>query len=114
MYVYPSFTLTTTREDYNDSPYLDLTFSALVHETKGRYPDPPVYFYDSPHRNGPFTRVGVHRFRHQPAYDSEQLIARDRIDNPGAVYTIACVSRPLFRDMGRRFVDRKCGLPRVG
>jgi len=114
VYVYPSFYFQAEREDYDSSPYLDLTYTANVHRTDGRYPDPLAYFYESPARNGPFTRVAIRRFRHRREYDSEQLFATARISNPGAVYTIACIRRRLFADMGRSFFDPKCGLPRVG
>jgi hypothetical protein len=112
VYVYPSFFYQAEREDYNSSPYLDLTYTANVHRADG-YPDPLVYFYDGPARNGPFTRVATRRFRHRRDYGGEQLIASARISNPGAGYSFACIKRQLFRDMGRSFSDPKCGLPRI-
>jgi hypothetical protein len=112
VYVHPFYAFTTARET-DISPYLDLTYSATVHTTHGAYPRQAVYFYASRARNGPFTRVAIRPLRARPSYYSEQLIATARIHEPASVYTIACTRHQLFRDMGRRFVLRQCGAPRV-
>jgi hypothetical protein len=113
VYVYPNTVLTTEREKYNTSPYLDLTYSAGVHRTSGAYPREQVYFYSSPARHGPYTRVASVRLRARREYKAELLIARARIYSPQAVYTIACIPHQLFRDMGRPFRVRWCGSRRL-
>lgn len=113
VYVYPYIVLITKRENYNASAFLDLTYSAIVHRTKGRYPDELVYFYSRPGRRGPFTRIATARLHPHRSYDSEQLLATARIFKPGSVYTLACIRHQLFRDMGRTYTNRRCGSPQL-
>ncbi len=109
--VLPSLLLTTQREQYGESPWVDATLSAVVHEMKGHYPAARVFFYSASTRRGPFTRVGSARFHvaHRSGIYGTQLAALLRIRSPAAIVVRACLRRQLVSDMGAPFLARWCG-----
>lgn len=110
IYVLPYLVLTAQRENYGSSPWIDVTYSALVHRMR-RYPHQLAYFYMSSSRHGRFTRVGAARFRvavRSGVYGT-QLHAKVRIYDRHPVYFRACFRHRLVADMGPRFTARGCG-----
>jgi hypothetical protein len=110
IYVLPAVGLTSVREKYGYSPWLDVTFAATVHAMR-RYPRALVYFYASGSRRGPLIRVGSSRFRValRMGYYGTQLDAKLRVYSRTAVYLYACYRHRLVSDMGPRYTLAKCG-----
>jgi hypothetical protein len=112
IYVLPYLTFLTKRENYGNSPWLDLTVSALVHRMR-RYPHQRVYFYAASSRSGPYRRIGSARFRVgvRSGIYGTQLRATFRVYSTRAAYLVACFRHRLVRDMGPSFNDTRCGRP---
>jgi hypothetical protein len=114
IYVFPNYFVSSEREKDGDSPWIDVTFSATVHAMH-RYPRQRVYFYASPSRRGPYSRIGSARF-HVAARSGDEgttLHATVRVNSPRSVYLLGCIKHQLVSDMGHPFNNRKCGRPRL-
>lgn len=114
VYLYPLTSLTVVRENDNYSPYLDLTYTALVHRQKPPYPHPVVYFYGRATAHGALRRIGAVRIHARSEYPDAELIAKLRYRDTGSLYSFACVRHQLVRDMGVPFTNRFCGAPSIG
>jgi hypothetical protein len=114
IFVYPAVSLIDTRANNGASPWIDMTFTAVVHRVRHGYPTGPVYFYLGSKRKGPYRRVAVSRLRpHRGSTGAEDLIAKGRVFTHRGGYSFACTKHQLFRDMGQPYVERKCGAPRL-
>jgi hypothetical protein len=91
--------------DKRRSGYDDLTYSAGGDLPRGDRRGPEAYFYRGGSRSGPFRRVAGARFRRSGV----SLIARARVKAPPGSYFVACTRTPIVSNMGRPFIDSRCG-----
>jgi hypothetical protein len=114
IYVVPKVFLSTLRENSGYSPWLDASFTAVVHRVRGRYPSPLVFFYVKGPGSSQYSRVAMTPFHFDSRqYQNALLKATARIYSPGQVSIIACFRHRLMPDMGPPFTLGACGLPSV-
>lgn len=84
---------------------VNLAYTAAGYLPAGYDRGPAAFFYRGVSPAGPFRRIAVGSFRRS----GQSLYARAAVrSRPGAFY-VACTRTPIIPDMGRPFLDQRCG-----
>jgi hypothetical protein len=84
---------------------VNLIYTADGYLPAGYERGPAAFFYRGASPAGPFRRIAVGSFRRS----GQSLDARAAVRSPPGAFYVACTRTPIIPNMGRPFVDQRCG-----